>query len=301
MKLGTLFLCGLVTFGDAASADRQALFSPSDVSFSPVSKTKAVSLKKIYSPFLLAKKKEKDTTKNQQAALQVRGGGCSDSDPVLFVKIGISAILQSALMLGTLVASVGVSDKYPSIPSVFNLPLVELLCAFAVIFASSVFGGMVDGGLSTAGNQVLKPTEVPGSSNWYIKLKKPSWNPPGWVFPIMWLIVSKPTQLCAVSRILKYGITRGEDGAKILPLGALAVYTSHLALGDAWNKVFFGLQCTGRGAAVISVFYAVLLASAYSFYSIDEKAGYYMLPTVGWVTVATALNWNIYLNNKTKK
>ena len=55
----------------------------------------------------------------------------------------------------------------------------------------------------------------------------------------MWLIVSKPTQLCALSRILKFGMsteTVGVDGSSIttttIPLVALAVYTTHLALGD---------------------------------------------------------------------
>jgi tryptophan-rich sensory protein len=66
---------------------------------------------------------------------------------------------------------------------------------------------------------------------------------------------------------------------------------------QAWNKVFFGLQCTGRGAAVISFFFALLLASTYLFYTVDPIAGYYMLPTCCWVAVATALNWNIYLSN----
>ncbi|KAL3919053.1 MAG: hypothetical protein SGILL_003949, partial [Bacillariaceae sp.] len=243
----------------------------------------------------------KSATLKQQPALEVRGGACSDSDASLFFKIGVSAILQSALMLAELVTSVAISDKYPSFPKVFNLPLVELLSAFAIIFASSIFGAFVDGGLSVAGKQVLTPTEVPGNTNWYQKLKKPSWNPPGWVFPIMWLIISKPTQLCAVSRILKFGTSKAAGGKTILPLAALAVYTTHLALGDAWNKVFFGLQCTGRGFAVIQLFYGMLLTSAYMFYTIDEKAGYFMLPTVAWVTVATALNWNIYKNNKKKK
>jgi hypothetical protein len=34
------------------------------------------------------------------------------------------------------------------------------------------------------------------------------------------------------------------------------------------------------------------------FYAIDPVAGYYMLPTCGWVTVATALQWSIYFKNK---
>mmetsp|Transcript_15771 Transcript_15771/g.23213 ORF Transcript_15771/g.23213 Transcript_15771/m.23213 type:complete len:283 (-) Transcript_15771:223-1071(-) len=224
--------------------------------------------------------------------LMLRGGACSDSNPVLFLKIFLSAALETALMLGVIVFSYKSADKVPAIPDVFGLPLLVWGSLLLVIFSSSFFGSLIDGGLSAATKQVLDPNAIPGDPNWYASLIKPSWNPPGWVFPIMWLIVSKPTQLLAVSRLLK---TVEKGGA--LPTGILATYCAHLSLGDAWNKVFFGLQCTGRGVAVITTFYAVLLASAYLFFNVDETAGYFLLPTCGWVTVATALNWNIYLNN----
>jgi len=107
----------------------------------------------------------------------------------------------------------------------------------------------------------------------------------------MWLIVCKPTQLVAVSRILKSGVS-----SKCWPV--LAVYCTHLSLGDAWNEVFFGCQRIGLGAVVVSAFFGFLLASATLFYDVDEMAGKFMIPTCAWVFVATALNLSIYFQNK---
>jgi tryptophan-rich sensory protein len=236
MKIAALFvcLCNVFTGGDASwtdggvgNVDRPA-FRFSLRSNGTPSKSHAlwITPSSIDNPEVVTSNVVKNTM------MTLRGGGCSDSDPTLFFKIGLGAVVEAALMLGTIVASVKLSDNYPSIPSVFNLPLLELLASFAIIFASGLFGSIVDGSISVASNQLLSPTVVPGDSNWYAKLKKPSWNPPGWVFPIMWLIVSKPTQLCAVSRILKFGITKGNDDITKLPLSILAIYTLHLSLGD---------------------------------------------------------------------
>lgn len=228
-----------------------------------------------------------------------RGGACSDTNPMLFLKIGTTTLFESAALFGILWASLKIasSSSYPAwIPTVLNQSLIELLASFGVVFGSSFVGALVEGGMSAATNQALNPTQVVGEPDWYKNLKKPTWNPPGWVFPIMWLIVSKPTQLCALSRMFKFGIPSDTAASKL----ALVVYTTHLALGNAWNKVFFGLECVGRGTFVISLFYAALLTSTYLFYNIDKGAGYYMLPTCGWVTVATALQYSIYFKNPRK-
>jgi len=220
-----------------------------------------------------------------------RGGAC-DSNPVLYLKVALGALFETGALLGTIsLGKEAAACSSLKVPQVDGLPVTVWAALVSIIFASSFFGSFVDGGLSAATNQILDPNVVPGEPNWYSSLKRPRWEPPGWVFPIMWLIVSKPTQLAAVSRLLK---TQGDK----TPWKELAVYCAHLALGDAWNKVFFGFQCPGRGAAVITTFLAVLLTSAWLFASVDEVAGKLMLPTCAWVLVATALNWSIYLMNK---
>lgn len=119
----------------------------------------------------------------------------------------------------------------------------------------------------------------------------------GWLFPIMWLIVSKPTQYAAVWRLVNYCQKNACDATMGLSIPLLA-YSIHLSLGDAWNKVFFGTESTGRGLGVISAFWTVLWSTAYLFYRVDTISGLLLLPTCLWVTVAASLNWSIYRLNK---
>jgi benzodiazapine receptor len=72
-------------------------------------------------------------------------------------------------------------------------------------------------------------------------------------------------------------------------------------LGDTWNQVFFGYQRIFLGVEVIGAFWVALAASAVAFGSVDTTAGLLILPTVGWVTVASALNLEIYRLNGDKR
>lgn len=48
----------------------------------------------------------------------------------------------------------------------------------------------------------------------------------------------------------------------------------------------------------ISILYANILACAYSFYTVDPIAGYLMIPYIAWTSLATALTYVIWRDNK---
>lgn len=212
-----------------------------------------------------------------------------DSNALIAVKTIASTALEAAGLLAVIKLGKAVTHRAPiDLPYVLGLSIVQWISLIFVIFSSSTIKSWIDGGVGVATKQVLMPNVVPDEGGWYSKLNKPWFNPPGWAFPIMWLIVSKPTQLIAVSKMLK------QTESHTL---RFAVYCTHLALGDSWNDVFFGCQRIGLGAVVILTFFGFLLASTKLFWDINPDAGKFMVPTCGWVLVATALNIAIYIQN----
>jgi hypothetical protein len=97
-----------------------------------------------------------------------RGGACSDSNPALFAKITATAVAESVVLLGVLLTSVKLSETtFPGssmIPSIYNLPLLELVASFMVIFGSSFFGAYGQHRFRKGGN-LIKVYELPTGSN----------------------------------------------------------------------------------------------------------------------------------------
>ena len=183
-----------------------------------------------------------------QAALRPRGGA---SSLTTLTHAALGAVFEAGALLGVVKAAralpPGASEviaKLKILPSdtIKGLPAAEWFAWCVIIFGSSAVGSVVDGSLRAATNQILMPTRVAGEQGWYASLDKPRWEPPGYVFPVMWLLVSKPTQLLAVAKVCSSGTSEGEEAAALPWVPQLAAYCLHLALGDAWNKVFFGQQ-----------------------------------------------------------
>ena len=124
---------------------------------------------------------------------------------------------------------------------------------------------------------------------WYAQLAKPSWTPPPWLFGPAWTVLYL---LMAVSGWLLW---RGREQPEARR--ALAAFVVQLLLNLAWTPVFFGLHAPGAALAVILVLVAAIAATMALADRASRAAAVLLVPYLGWVCFATALNWSIWRLN----
>jgi tryptophan-rich sensory protein len=122
-------------------------------------------------------------------------------------------------------------------------------------------------------------------------LAKPSWRPPNWLFAPVWTVLYL---MIAVSGWLVWR-EAGVAGAKI----PLTVYAIQLVLNAAWTPIFFGLHRPDLAFFEIVLIWLSIVATILLFYPIHAGAAWLLVPYLGWVTFAAALNFAIWSLNPT--
>jgi benzodiazapine receptor len=125
--------------------------------------------------------------------------------------------------------------------------------------------------------------------NWYPTLRKPSFNPPDWIFAPVW------TALYIMMAIAAWRVWR-RHGLREARL-EMALYAIQLALNLAWSIVFFGFRLIGPALFEIIFMLTAILATAVRFWERDRVAGMLFIPYAGWVAFATALNLALWQLN----
>ena len=126
-------------------------------------------------------------------------------------------------------------------------------------------------------------------SAWYRSLDKPTWQPPGAAFPLVW------TPLYG---LIGWGTGRalekaGPGGGRMLALTA-----ADLAANAGWCWAFFARRSPATGLGVILTLDALNVALVREAARHDRKAAVALTPYVGWSAFATALNASIWWRNR---
>ncbi|MDJ0729487.1 MAG: tryptophan-rich sensory protein [Crocosphaera sp.] len=228
---------------------------------------------------------------------------------------------QSKPMLETIVNSVmGVKDRESSIESSINNQEIDVkaiiiyllgtivqiaLMIFALWAMSQAYNRLlmynISSGLLTAiaslffiiltiRSRLFSPLDNTRSSGTYEQVIRPSWAPPPLAFPIIWMTIG-------VLRVVSSVLVWQAMGEKFLAF-PLILYVIHLALGDTWNTIFTVERRFGAAVPVVILgpwLSAIIVTVIYG--QTTTLAGFLLLPSVIWITVASVLVYSIWQLN----
>jgi len=128
-------------------------------------------------------------------------------------------------------------------------------------------------------------------TTWYLDIKKPSYNPPGWVFGPVWTFLY-------IAMAVAAALVWDKINTNPLAKKALVFFTIQLGLNLLWSFLFFGLQ-NPLLALIEIVLLLLFIYETYNLFSkIDKVAGYLFIPYLLWVSFATFLNASIWWLNR---
>lgn len=129
---------------------------------------------------------------------------------------------------------------------------------------------------------------------WYTRIRKPRYQPPGAVFPVVWTALYTDIAATSAVAIDRFRAAGRDDKARAY-IAALGV---NLTLNAGWSWLFFRyhkLGASALGAAVLTASSADLVRRAADA---DPRAGSALSPYPLWCAFATALSTHIWRLNR---
>lgn len=127
-----------------------------------------------------------------------------------------------------------------------------------------------------------------GNMGMYSALNKPPLSPPGFLFPIVWMILYI---LMGISSYLIY-TSQNPDSPK-----ALKTYALQLGINFFWSIIFFGFSRFFLSFLWLLLLIAVIIMMIRQFMKISRAAAYLQIPYLLWCFFAAYLNLMIYRMN----
>ncbi len=148
-----------------------------------------------------------------------------------------------------------------------------------VVAAALTLGLLVVGGLLTH------------VGAWYAALRKPSWNPPNWLFGPAWTVI---LALAAWAGVLAW--THAPDAAAHRRIAVL--FGVNMVLHALWSPLFFTLKRPDWALAEAPLLWLSVLALVVGLASYSRSAPWLLAPYLLWVAFAVVLNAKIVQLNR---
>jgi tryptophan-rich sensory protein len=121
---------------------------------------------------------------------------------------------------------------------------------------------------------------------WYQALEKPSWNPPDVVFPVGW------TLIYALITVAGINAWRAAPSA-VQSEWVISLFALNGFLNILWSLIFFRMQRPDWAfVEVVFLWLSIALLIGYCG-RFSRSAALCLVPYLGWVSFAGALNWAV--------
>lgn len=119
---------------------------------------------------------------------------------------------------------------------------------------------------------------------------RPSFSPPGFVFPIVWTILFA---------LMGVGAARIDlsDPSKARSCG-LKIYFVQLLVNFFWGPIFFQMQAYGFALIWLCILWILILWMILTFRKVDKTAARLQISYLLWVTFAGYLNAAVWFLNR---
>ncbi|MEJ1223228.1 TspO/MBR family protein [Sediminicola sp. 1XM1-17] len=124
-------------------------------------------------------------------------------------------------------------------------------------------------------------------NDWYVTLKKPSFNPPNWIFAPVWTVLYIMMGVAA-------GLVWARGFYHVWVKTALYHFGFQLLLNALWSIVFFGFQNPLMALLIILALLVLIVLTIKWFKVVHRTAAYLLIPYFLWVCFATVLNYKIW-------
>jgi benzodiazapine receptor len=125
---------------------------------------------------------------------------------------------------------------------------------------------------------------------WYYGLRKPSWQPPDWLFGPAWTAIFALAALAGV----KYWRRETQRDGRLAAVGLFAV---NGFLNTLWSLLFFRLQRPDWSLYEVGFLWLSVLLLIWVLARASRGAAALLLPYLLWVGFAAFLNWKIVALN----
>ena len=149
---------------------------------------------------------------------------------------------------------------------------------YVFFIALSEAMGILSGWLSREGQRIYSNiTDMPPLS------------PPGWVFPVVWVILYA---LMGYGAARTYRALPGVDRNR-----GLNMFVAQLVVNFFWSLIFFNAGAYGFALIWLLLLLALVAAMTYFFGKADRKAAIAQIPYLLWLLFAAYLNYGVWKLN----